>query len=832
MPSPSIEEIEVNEILRKETGVTKFYKQGSVLTLMIGENVLLQFDIDKNKVQKTKQNLEDAAYEINFDLVTLAKLKLILAKDYSEFLKLPEQEEANKDSIIKQYNVFKYSTNIPLAEQIKLNEDYVFLQIVDDKPVISYSIDLSISKHIILYPRGQTPINDFEYKNEDEINQIIVVAKTKTIDDLYRWSKSIWEKFVVATPEQIVLLTADSIFTFFQDAFVTTHYTMLVARVGSGKGAILITFTYLGYRVILGGNMSGASILDLLGSLERGQVVIAEDELNNLKNDSDKWRLYTIGYDAFGLTTKTLDGSTSKRAVSYYPAFGYKIFGAENSLDTTGLEGLIDRTFQTKLLKGRPRYYVKNLRKPKLSPEYKTLLSEITYFRQVMLIYRLLRANDLFEEVKTNIDGRPLELTGPIIDLFSALSKDKTTLKNEILPVLSSFLRQKNEISENSLDDIIFTAVKELSSNSDYYIKDNKEIFVVPNQDLHRKIRDASDGFDLSPGKFYSPILGEVHEKGILSYCRDKLHAISSKVGSGTEQSRAHLFNKKTIDSLESSFKVVTEISLLDGDNDDETEGRKNGSTANKENKLTKNEPAASDISLNKLQESNIDIENIINSNQHGTIGYAKNDNNSFQNAFLAPSQGQFSVSPSQTPKLTIKQVLGVYVAIDLEWSEVDNTVEAVSFVNSDGKSEVKFRNRDFGDSEVDLLNYIMAKLLDYDWSIGWNTQGNSSNAGSTKTCDLSILHERCEANKIKSIVKLRDKGLPYLIGKQHINLLNVYSKAMVKDGFYHSAYRTNKLDEVSKALLGRGKYKNYSGKISKTYQSMNKWNIHLEIPN
>ena len=60
MPSPSIEEIEVNEILRKETGVTKFYKQGSVLTLMIGENVLLQFDIDKNKVQKTKQNLEDA----------------------------------------------------------------------------------------------------------------------------------------------------------------------------------------------------------------------------------------------------------------------------------------------------------------------------------------------------------------------------------------------------------------------------------------------------------------------------------------------------------------------------------------------------------------------------------------------------------------------------------------------------------------------------------------------------------------------------------------------------------------------------------------------------
>ena len=96
---------------------------------------------------------------------------------------------------------------------------------------------------------------------------------------------------------------------------------MLVARVGSGKGAILITFSYLGYRVILGGNMSGASILDLLGSLEAFQVVIAGDELNNLRSDAEKWRLYTIGYDAFELTTKTLDGSTSKRAISYYPAF-------------------------------------------------------------------------------------------------------------------------------------------------------------------------------------------------------------------------------------------------------------------------------------------------------------------------------------------------------------------------------------------------------------------------------------------------------------------------------------------------------------------------------
>jgi DNA polymerase elongation subunit (family B) len=169
----------------------------------------------------------------------------------------------------------------------------------------------------------------------------------------------------------------------------------------------------------------------------------------------------------------------------------------------------------------------------------------------------------------------------------------------------------------------------------------------------------------------------------------------------------------------------------------------------------------------------------------------------------------------SQNAKLDISQTLGLYVAFDLEWDAYkDNMIEAVSFVDSNGNSEVKFRERDFGGSETAFLNYIMAKLLDYDWSIGWNTQGNPSNAGGTKIFDLYILHERCKANGINSIVKLDNKGLPYLIGDElkHIDLLNVYSKIMVKDGMYHSAYRTNKLDDVSKALLGYGKYKNYSG--------------------
>jgi DNA polymerase, archaea type len=80
----------------------------------------------------------------------------------------------------------------------------------------------------------------------------------------------------------------------------------------------------------------------------------------------------------------------------------------------------------------------------------------------------------------------------------------------------------------------------------------------------------------------------------------------------------------------------------------------------------------------------------------------------------------------------------------------------------------------------------------------------------------LGILYERCEANGIDNIVFKSKKGSRtyYSIpGLNHIDLYQVYSKQMVQDTIYNHAYRTHKLDEVSKVLLGHGKYKSLSGK-------------------
>jgi DNA polymerase I len=170
----------------------------------------------------------------------------------------------------------------------------------------------------------------------------------------------------------------------------------------------------------------------------------------------------------------------------------------------------------------------------------------------------------------------------------------------------------------------------------------------------------------------------------------------------------------------------------------------------------------------------------------------------------------KLSVLPS-SPK--IKKILDKYLAFDFEWDINTHVIEAASFVDSAGNSKVLLRSDFDNCSEKDLLKCINSKIMEYDWSFGWNSTGHVNNAESAKNSDLAILHERCIANDIPSIVSLGRNGMPHIGYPKHIDLCNVYSKVMVQDIIYKKAYRTHKLDEVSKVLVGYGKYKDFSGK-------------------
>ena len=172
-----------------------------------------------------------------------------------------QEQDTDKGKKVKEYLVYKYNKNIPLAEQIILGDKSVFLQL-DNKgeskdiiPVVQGKLDLSETQGIILIPQpdGTSGIASFtlpvKFKDIPEIKSSIEVAQGETIDSIYEMHKALWEKLVVSTDESTIkFLAIDSVYSNFQDLFETTHYDLIDGTPGSGKGATLITFQLLGYR--------------------------------------------------------------------------------------------------------------------------------------------------------------------------------------------------------------------------------------------------------------------------------------------------------------------------------------------------------------------------------------------------------------------------------------------------------------------------------------------------------------------------------------------------------------------------------------------------------
>jgi DNA polymerase, archaea type len=72
---------------------------------------------------------------------------------------------------------------------------------------------------------------------------------------------------------------------------------------------------------------------------------------------------------------------------------------------------------------------------------------------------------------------------------------------------------------------------------------------------------------------------------------------------------------------------------------------------------------------------------------------------------------------------------------------------------------------------------------------------------------DLAVLNERCTKNGMLSPVKFSWNGKPSIKNRIHINLYEVFKKELVKGTIFKNKYRTLKLEDVSQALLGKGKY-------------------------
>jgi DNA polymerase, archaea type len=172
------------------------------------------------------------------------------------------------------------------------------------------------------------------------------------------------------------------------------------------------------------------------------------------------------------------------------------------------------------------------------------------------------------------------------------------------------------------------------------------------------------------------------------------------------------------------------------------------------------------------------------------------------------------------------------YVAFDLEWTDdgtSSRTIYAAAFVDNHENSKL-LHVSDFlkcDNPERELLQNVNQELSRYDLSMGWYSTGTAKYHEDTQEyldgvdSDLVVLHTRCLANGVDSLIDFNSAGIPYVKGRKHIDLHSVFGKPMVQTTIFKNTYRTLKLDEVSRAVLlskqqslqAIGKYKGLTGK-------------------
>jgi len=453
-----------------------------------------------------------------------------------------------------------------LAEAVIINGKPLFAYTINGGTSVTFYEELETEDMILRPPTKQEypPDSALEYASEDEFMESIRIANED--DHLYKLYNDVRkfytrEYFVDTEAKNSTLLALYTITSYFQDKFSTVHYIWLVGDNGSGKNSIVITYSWLGYRVFYAVGANEANIREYLGNVQEGQGTIAEDEIDNFDEDSDRRRLYTAGYASGSCVPKIMDGNTKSREQRYYLPYCQKMCASENLPSMKYAKGMLDRTFPIKCVKGFPLKNVKWTKRHTKDAETERLISELLKVRKRLLAFRLVHFDDVINDIANlSISGRALELTESALQLFhkyKSSPEDEEIFNQEILPTLSEFLKdrlgRRNVSLEGKLYPIITKMVEEQGETLE-----NDKIFATVQSEMEG--RDVSGKQDT----FYVDELGmTVTRTKIMKVLREKFKALQIKLllADGSRKN-GHTIFKEVLERIKASYEDQWEIKI------------------------------------------------------------------------------------------------------------------------------------------------------------------------------------------------------------------------------------------------------------------------------
>ena len=474
---------------------------------------------------KTSKNFVNGMSKKGISQEHTLQLSDVLDNNYHRILEFGsnENDEETKDGAkkqIKEVYVRKYTGNgtLPLHESIVFKDAQPAFLYLDENKKPKYKTKM-VRPGKVLYPAesidSQNPL-PYIFTSTEELEDYLKRATQETLDSLYFKVKTVFEKYVNAEKHHIVILAADTIYSYFQDKFPTLHYNIFVGDNGSGKNSALLVYRYLGYRVFYVVSASAANYFTFLGETEEGQGTIAEDEAGDIGDNKDKQSVLKTGYSTGGNVPKV--DISSGRTQGSYLTYCMKWIAMEELPDIKKIKGILDRSFVYRFIIGDVVHNIKDVIKYGGDHNLKQLFDELIDLRKLLFAFRLIHYGDIIPDLKLNIRHRTEELSKPLLRLYSSLD-DAHIAVNEIRLALSVFVAERNKLKKNSLESKLYDAVNNLISkrqeNPNLVEYESLPDYGFYNKMIYEEAKIVMDGRDVpfKFGSFYSNDFGSLSHK-------------------------------------------------------------------------------------------------------------------------------------------------------------------------------------------------------------------------------------------------------------------------------------------------------------------------------
>jgi hypothetical protein len=571
-------DLELTDEIKSEQIVTSFKKDKRTNNLFLTLNhVYKQKQIISRIYEGIKWNetVEILVKKLRNNGISEAHILLledVLNNNYETVLGLMEATHEDHESKsetakeAKKVKIRKYTGNgtLPLHESIVFRDGQTAFLSLDENGRPTYETKIE-RPGIVLYPADSLDTHNplpYLFESPDELDQYLERARNETFDSLYIKTKTIYRKYVNIEDHQIAILSADTIYSYFQDKFPTLHINIFVGDNGSGKNSALLVYKHLGYRVFYVTSASAANYFTFLGEIEECQGTIAEDEAEDIGYDREKQKILKTCYASGGSVPKV--DLTFGRQQESYLTYGMKWLAMEELPDYKRIKGILDRSLVYRFIVGDVEYNIKDVINYAGDPKFKSLHDELIDLRKLLLAFRMIHHNDMIPDLSLNIKHRNAELTKPLLRLFSSRNDAPIALE-EIRRALSKVIAERNELKKNSVESKLWEGINNLIKRGDDVQNESKSYMLI-NEDIWAEAKTVMNGRDnaFKPDSFYSVDFGTISHKYITSIYKSKFKAEPFKVGSGSETKRGLKFSKDVLDRQTIYYDVPDEILILD----------------------------------------------------------------------------------------------------------------------------------------------------------------------------------------------------------------------------------------------------------------------------